>query len=306
MSSISTNFISTCANCGKGGEEDSTQLKSCAACKLVKYCSRECQIAHRPQHKKECKKRAAKLHDEALFKQPPPNEECPICCLQLPALDTGYRYMSCCGKRVCSGCVHAVQIRSKGIGLCPFCRTPTPSSEKEMLIRGNKRVALGDAAAIFILGCMYDRGLHGLPQDSNKALELYHQAGELGYGEAYLNLGNEYARGVCVEKDRKKAIHYWELAAMGGSTYATQARYNLGVFEEQEGNWDKVLNHYMIAAGSGYKKSLEEIKELYTNGHAAKDDYAKALRAYQSYLDEIKSVQRDEAAAFSDEFKYHY
>ena len=64
--------MSLCANCGKG-EEASIDLKSCAACKLVKYCSRECQIAHRPQHKRECKKRSAELHDIELFKQPPPN-----------------------------------------------------------------------------------------------------------------------------------------------------------------------------------------------------------------------------------------
>ena len=56
--SESQNEMSTCANCGKG-EESSIDLKSCAACKLVKYCCRDCQIAHRPQHKKECKKRAA-------------------------------------------------------------------------------------------------------------------------------------------------------------------------------------------------------------------------------------------------------
>ena len=64
---MSTN--NTCANCGKG-EECSGDLKSCTACKLVKYCNRECQIAHRPQHKKECKKQAAELRDEKLFKQP--------------------------------------------------------------------------------------------------------------------------------------------------------------------------------------------------------------------------------------------
>jgi len=44
-------IVSVCANCGKG-EEESGKLKSCTACKLVKYCNRECQIAHRPQHKK--------------------------------------------------------------------------------------------------------------------------------------------------------------------------------------------------------------------------------------------------------------
>ena len=56
MSTISPDDISTCANCGKGGEgDDDIQLKTCTACKMVKYCSRECQIAHRPQLKKECK-----------------------------------------------------------------------------------------------------------------------------------------------------------------------------------------------------------------------------------------------------------
>ena len=136
-SSTFTDSISICANCGKD-EESSGHLKFCAACKSVKYCSRECQAAHRLQHKKECRKRAAELHDEKLFKVPPPNEDCPICMIQLPVLEMGRRYMPCCGKVVCSGCVHAVQIRSKGFGLCPFCRTPTPSSSKEMLILGNK------------------------------------------------------------------------------------------------------------------------------------------------------------------------
>ena len=55
-----------CANCGRG-EENTNSLKACTACHMVKYCNRECQIAHRPQHKKECKKRAAELHDEKLF-----------------------------------------------------------------------------------------------------------------------------------------------------------------------------------------------------------------------------------------------
>ena len=39
-------------------------------------------------------------------------------------------------------------------------------------------------------------------------------------------------------------------------------------------------------------------------GHATKDDYAKALRAYQAYLAEIKSDQRDKAAAASADYRY--
>ena len=49
----------------------------------------------------------------------------------------------------------------------------------------------------------------------------------------------------------------------------------------------------MIAVGSGHNGSLKTIQKLYAIGYATKDDYAKALRAYQAYLSEIKSDQRD-------------
>ena len=41
------------------------------------------------------------------------------------------------------------------------------------------------------------------------------------------------------------------------------------------------------------------------NGNATKDDYSIALKAYQAYLSEIKSDQRDKAAAYSDNYKYY-
>ena len=75
-----TDDIILCAACGKKEDEDNN-LKACTACKMVKYCNRDCQIAHRRQHKKACKKRAAAVQEEALFEQPPPNEDCPVCFL---------------------------------------------------------------------------------------------------------------------------------------------------------------------------------------------------------------------------------
>ena len=60
MKEENDNSMLVCANCGKG-EECAGDLKSCTACKMVKYCNRDCQIAHRPQHKKACKKRVAEL-----------------------------------------------------------------------------------------------------------------------------------------------------------------------------------------------------------------------------------------------------
>ena len=249
----------------------------------------------------ERKKRAAELHDEKLFKQPQPNGDCPICMLLLPSLYTGYKYRACCGKIICSGCIHAVKKRDGGVGLCPFCRTPTPTA-KEIVEQYKKRMEVDDAVAIYDMGCCYSGGSRGLPQDHAKALELWHRAGELGYAGAYHNIGCAYDGGDGVEKDEKKADHYSELAAMGG---VADARHNLGNAEGHKGNMDRALKHHMLAAGSGDNDSLKKIKHMYKDGKATKDDYAKALQAYQAYLNEIKSPQRDEAAAADENYKYY-
>ena len=68
---------------------------------------------------------------------------------------------------------------------------------------------------------------------------------------------------------------------------------------------DRALKHHMIAVGFGYNDCLEYIKQMFMNGEAIKDDYAKALQAYQAYLSEIRSPQRDEAAAFDEDYKYY-
>jgi len=101
MSNTSENSTSVCANCAKG-EESNEDLKACSACQLVKYCNRECQLAHRPQHKKECKKRAAELHEEALFKERP-REKCPGCDLPMLFGNKVSVFASCCGNNVCIG-----------------------------------------------------------------------------------------------------------------------------------------------------------------------------------------------------------
>ena len=44
---------------------------------------------------------------------------------------------------------------------------------------------------------------------------------------------------------------------------------------------------------------------IYSEGYATKGDYEKALRAYQTYLIEIRSDQRDQAVAFSDDYRYY-
>jgi len=61
----------------------------------------------------------------------------------------------------------------------------------------------------------------------------------------------------------------------------------------------------MIAVAGGNVDSLQRIKLLYTNGHVTKADYTKASQSYQAYLDEIKSKQRDKAAAAREDYRYY-
>jgi len=296
--------VSVCANCGKEGTSDNMNI--CNKCKQVTYCNAACKKKHRSKHKKACERRVAELHDEELFKQTPP-EDCPICFLRIPTLQSGYKYYVCCGKVICCGCIHAPVYDHQGNEVdnekCPFCRVPTPHTDEEMIGRLKKRVEAEDPIAIYNLGVCYRDGTYGFPQDHIKALELFHRAAELGDSKAYGSIGYAYLHGRGVEVDnKKKANHYYELSAMGGDD---TARYNLGNNEIRAGNYDRALKHYMIAVRDGISNSLEAIKWLYSNGHATKEDYTKALRSYQTYLGEIKSEQRDEAAAADERNRYY-
>ena len=248
-------------------------------------------------------KRAAELHDEALLTEPPPEYgDCPICFIRLPSMGSGRKYMTCCGKTICTGCSYADVLDNHGnivVGKkCPFCRTPEATSVEEAIKSLKKRMEVGDEHAFFMMGCYYDRGEYGLPQDSAKALEFWHKAGKFGYAI----IGNAYETGEGVERDAKMAKHYLELAAIGGNV---TARHSLGTDEYNAGNYDRALKHYMIAVRGGFTLSVKNIQQMYKNVHATKDHYANALRSYQAYLDEIKSDQRDKAAKFGNNSRYY-
>ena len=133
-----------------------------------------------------------------------------------------------------------------------------------------------------------------VPQNIEKANELYLRAGELGCSEGYCNLGYAYSNGEGVEANKKKAKHYYELAAMDGDFLA---RRNLGKVEVENGNVDRGYKHFILSARAGDEDSLEQVKNGLMDGIVTKDEYANTLRAYQSRHDETKSVMRDKAEA---------
>ena len=162
--------------------------------------------------------------------------------------------------------------------------------------RIKKRVEANDAVAIYNLGHHYFHGRMDLPRDFERAMELWLRAGELGDARAFYSLGTAYYCGRGVERDMTKAKYYYEVAAMVGNV---DARHTLGIFEKNEDKMDRAVKHFMIAAGAGDDEALKNIREGYLNGHATKDEFERALRAHKEANDEMKSVQREAAAAIS-------
>ena len=157
-----------------------------------------------------------------------------------------------------------------------------------------KLVEVDNSYAFHNLAGCYARGVMDMPQDFAKANELYLKAGELGCASAYLNLGYTYDNGEGVEVDKKKAKHYYELAAMNGNV---KARNNLGCMEEDAGNSNREYKHFILSAKAGFNGSLDNVKKGYIMGHVTKHEYANTLRAYQRAHDGMKSDDRDKAEA---------
>ena len=284
-----------CASCGTA-EGDDIKLKNCTACYLVRYCGVKCQKDHRPKHKKECKKRAAELKDENLFKQPENNHlgDCPLCCVPLLIDVKESIFMTCCSKHICHGCDYANkrrEIEGRLQHKCPFCRKATPTSQEESNEHLMKRIEANDPVAMCCKGAeRYMRGHY------TAAFDYWTKSAALGYVEAHQQLASLYTFGRGgAEKVEKKAFYHTEQAAIGGHPLA---RFNLGLLEVVNGQYGRAAKHFIIAANLGCDEALEQIKRLFKAGYANKEDYTAALRGYQAAIAATKSPQREEAAAF--------
>ena len=153
----------------------------------------------------------------------------------------------------------------------------------------------GNAKAFNIIAKYYANGSNGMPQNRAKANELWLKAGELGCANAYSRLGYSYGIGQGVEADKKKAKHYYEIAAMKGDV---NARYNLGALESEAGNYLRAYKHLIIAARAGHTESLDAVKIGFRNGSVTKDEYAGTMRAYHERQTEMKSDMRADSIAF--------
>ena len=280
-----------CAACGIA-EIDEIKLMECDACDLVKYCSDECQRDHKSQHEEDCKKRAAELRDELLFKQPEISHlgDCPICCLPLPLDLRKSSINACCGKFICNGCTFANQKRQLEQNrdpLCPFCRKLTPKTKKEHDKRMKKRIKANDPVVLCDEGGnQYVKGYR------SRGFEYWTKAAQLGNAEAHYQLAHLYCEGIVVEKDIGKSNYHLEEAAIGGHP---SARYNLGCEEIDNGNVERAVKHWIIAATQGCDDSVKSLMNAFKRGECSKDELASTLRAHHAAVDAMKSPQREAA-----------
>eukprot|EP00956_Cyclotella_meneghiniana_P012964 scaffold18557_cov25-Cyclotella_meneghiniana.AAC.2 len=228
-------------------------------------------------HCASCGKADAKLKAckacKLLFALPKKREDCPICMLMLPCRDDETAY---CLTRNC----------------CPFCNAV--DSDQEIINRLTERMEkYNDPEAMDVLGGCYNEGLRGLPVDKPKPFGLFRCASELGCAGGHYNLASAYELGNGTEVDRKKAVHHFQIAAMMGNMLA---RHNLGATEANNGNKQRAMKHFMIAAESGLEVSLDTVIECYSQGYLTKEDFEKTLRGYHASCVETKSDQRDRAA----------
>jgi TPR repeat protein len=304
-----------CAECGSMEGGGVISLKACKSCMRVKYCNADCQKNHWPKHKKICKQRAAELHDEALFKDPPAKEDCPICFLPMPykliasislppatilsvpiydfkianeeLAGKGMEvYYPCCGKSICFGCVHSC--RQSGNHKCPFCNSDRDNkTDEEGVEEIMKRVEANDAASIGVLGNHYHHGLRGFQQDHTKAMELYARAAELGFSsKAHVNFGMLYHEGG----NMKKAKLHFEASAMAGDE---TARNNLGCMEYTSGKREQALKHWEIAASAGNYDAMHNLLGAFNDGVFRRESINSTLAAYNNACVEMRSEARD-------------
>lgn len=131
------------------------------------------------------------------------------------------------------------------------------------------------------LAILYRKGL-GVPQDFKKALELYQQAANLGFKEAFFGLALLYGTDEGLGKDSIKTAEFLQKAAALGHI---EAQYILGChYEEGVGvtqDYKKAVELFQQAADQGKVEAQFRLAELFKIGRGVQKDFNKAAFYYQ-------------------------
>ena len=250
---------------------------------LMKTCARLDDLLTRAQ---------ADSSDVDLFAHLAMKEECPICHLPIPHRINEVFHLSCCGKEMCGGCRFEIESEitmGKLEDECALCRQPhSGHSIHGIQQRMQKRTPY--AYEYLVLGDAYKRGC-GVPQSDKEALQMFIRSAELGNATAFAVISTYYSEGLLVKKNLSRSIEFLGISVKLGSV---EAREVLALIEAGNGNSNKAVRHWTVAAGAGSQESLDHLKEKFKDALVSKDHLTQALYAFHAYNQEKKSESRNE------------
>ena len=100
------------------------------------------------------------------------------------------------------------------------------------------------------------------------------------------NIAATYYDDHGVKQDSKEEKYHRECAAMEGHF---TSRGCLHTIEYNEGNMNRAMMHWIIAAEAGHNKSLQEVQEGFMNGCVTKDQFEKTWCVHKKSVDEMQS-----------------
>ena len=218
------------------------------------------------------KKLEEELKGADLFAPLPPTEDCAICLVPLPLVQSERRYSACCGNEICKACYienresinkqNEEKNPGKKVALtCPFCREPVPTTYLELLHQLQARCPQNSRNTLTATGELYQDGQYGSARDDLKALDCFIRAVELGSPSACFKIGKSYHDGKGVAVNKERAALFERIGALRGDI---DARHNIGHTELYGlGNHEVAIRHWKIAAEAGYQLSLDALKKIY-------------------------------------------
>ena len=196
---------------------------------------------------------------------------CPVCLEDWDVNELGHFTRVCCCQRICKSCEDKL-----GKGPCPLCRTPLVKGP--MTVSHLKRhIQDGVAEAMNCLGKLYSQ--HKLARDfdlvrsAKRAVRLWEKAMELGNVGAMYHLAVAYEDGDGVKLNKKKAMHFYRMAADRGCALSQTC---LAEMLCESGNIKEAFRYIQLSAEQGFTVGELSLGECYWKGNSVKIDIDEA------------------------------
>ena len=252
--------LEECASCAITETYVQTKLKRCSRCKVVSYCSKECQKLHwvKGGHREFCVPPQERVPDYDAAETETQNKSiCLICRLEVSHAAEHELWTLPCTHIYHVKCIISLDRYAKS-KVCPACRAPLPLPMKLNYIEG---------LMIWteLLISFKERTGHSLEHKSHTptpseerslcaCIKLFTESAELGDLDSALFMGRYYHR---MQPDLNRAVFYLTLPA---AEMNVRAQYMVGVMYLYGGpglklNHEKAIHYLRLSAAQGYHEA---------------------------------------------------